>query len=83
MQATRVRIVILSTLLEPGLGFLLWKVLTVLLLIAYPIRLVWAYRDAERRRKDGLLLVLLVAVTWVVGLAVWLVVRPPKVASSA
>lgn len=40
---------------------------------------VWAYRDAEARGRSGLLVGVLVLVGGLVGLAVWLLIRPPLV----
>jgi antibiotic biosynthesis monooxygenase (ABM) superfamily enzyme len=65
-------------MLEPNTGLFIWKILAVAMLILYPVSLIWAYRDAERRGKEGLLLTLLVAITFVIGLLVWFVVRPER-----
>ena len=52
--------------------------LTVPLLALFVWSLVWAYRDAERRRQSGLLVALFVAVAaWPLGLVVWMLVRAP------
>jgi hypothetical protein len=43
----------------------------------YVASIVWAYRDAEQRGKNGLLVALLAAlVTWPLGLLVWVLIRP-------
>ena len=39
--------------------------------------LVWVAQDAEARNRPAWLLVLLMLVTWPLGLLVWLVARPP------
>jgi antibiotic biosynthesis monooxygenase (ABM) superfamily enzyme len=65
-------------MLEPNTGLFIWKILAIAMLILYPVSLIWAYRDAERRGKEGLLLTLLVAITFVIGLLVWFVVRPER-----
>lgn len=65
-------------MLEPTIGLFVWKILVGVMLILYPVSLIWAYRDAERRGKEGLLLTILVAVTFVIGLVVWFVVRPER-----
>jgi hypothetical protein len=45
-------------------------------IVLYVVSLVWAYRDAERRGQNGILVVLLVAlVAWPLGLIVWLIIR--------
>lgn len=41
--------------------------------------LVWAYKDAEKRGSNGVLVCLLVAlVAWPLGIVVWLLVRPDR-----
>ena len=43
----------------------------------YAWSIVWAYRDAEARGKEGVLVAVLVAlVAWPLGLIVWLLMRP-------
>lgn len=50
-----------------------------LLLVPYVWSIVWAYRDAEARGKEGVLVAVLVAlVAWPLGLLVWLFVRPSE-----
>ncbi len=44
--------------------------------IAFVVSLVWAYRDAERRGSNGVLVCVLVAVAaWPLSLIVWLLIR--------
>jgi len=38
---------------------------------------IWVYKDAEKRGKSGVLWLLLVWLTFPIGLIIWLVVRPP------
>ena len=56
-------------------------VLLVLIGLAGPViyvwSLIWAYRDAERRGSNGLLVALLVALAaWPLSILVWLAIRP-------
>jgi hypothetical protein len=45
--------------------------------VLYVWSIVWAYRDAEKRGKEGILVALLVALlVWPVGLIVWVLIRP-------
>ena len=45
-------------------------------LALYIWSIVWVYRDAQRRGKNGVLVALLVAlVSWPIGLLVWLIIR--------
>jgi len=39
--------------------------------------LIWIYKDAEKRGQSGILWLLIVLVGGIVGLIVWLVIRPP------
>ncbi len=44
--------------------------------VAFVVSLVWAYRDAERRGSNGVLVCVLVAVAaWPLSLIVWLLIR--------
>ncbi len=38
---------------------------------------IWVYKDAEKRGKSGILWLLIVWITFPIGLIIWLVVRPP------
>jgi len=42
---------------------------------------VWMYRDAEKRGKSGTLWLLIGLIGGLVGLIVWLIVRPPELTS--
>ena len=47
--------------------------------VPYVWSIVWAYRDAERRGKEGVWVAVLVALlAWPLGLIVWLLVRPQR-----
>ena len=47
------------------------------MLIAFIWSVFWAYSDAEKRGKSGCLVALLVLlVTWPVGLIIWVLIRP-------
>ena len=49
--------------------------------VLYVGSLVWVYRDAEGRGKNGALVTVLVAVAaWPLGLLVWMLVRPKTAA---
>ncbi len=38
---------------------------------------IWVYKDAEKRKSDGGLWLIIVIFTGILGLIIWLVVRPP------
>ncbi len=50
------------------------------LLILYIWSILWAYNDANKRGRSGCLVALLVLLlTWPVGLIIWLIFRPEAV----
>jgi hypothetical protein len=49
---------------------ILWLIIAVLIGI-------WVYRDAEKRGSSGILWLIIVFVTGIIGLIIWLIVRPP------
>lgn len=62
------------------------SILMILLLLIglYAYSLIWVYRDAEKRGKSGVVVMLLVAfLFWPLGLLVWLAVRDNRKTSSA
>ncbi|GAB3204004.1 magnesium-transporting ATPase (P-type) [Pontibacter aydingkolensis] len=59
-----------------GLG-IFGLIIALVVLVIYIWSIVWAYKDAERRGKPGLLVAVIVALlAWPLGLLVWLLVRP-------
>jgi hypothetical protein len=59
-----------------GLSALVCGVIVVVFIIFLLIA-IWVYRDAEKRGSSGVLWLLLVLITGIIGLIIWLVVRPP------
>lgn len=59
-----------------GLGALVCFLPIVAFIMAIAIG-VWMYRDAERRGKEGTLWLLVGLIGHVIGLIIWLIVRPP------
>ena len=58
-----------------GLGLacilpIIWFIIAILIAI-------WVYRDAEKRDSSGALWLIIVIFTGIIGLIIWLVVRPP------
>lgn len=58
-----------------GLGMvcifsLIWIVIAILIAI-------WVYKDAEKRGSSGVLWLIIVILTGIIGLIIWLVIRPP------
>jgi len=44
---------------------------------------VWVYRDAEKRGESGVLWLLIVLITGIIGLIIWLIVRSDKPVKSS
>ena len=38
---------------------------------------IWVYKDAEKRDSSGALWLIIVLITGILGLIIWLIVRPP------
>ncbi len=51
-------------------GILVWFIIFILIGI-------WAYRDAEKRGKSGALWLIIVILLGLLGIIIWLIVRPP------
>lgn len=59
-----------------GLGFivllpLLWLIVSIFLCI-------WVYRDAKARGEEAVLWLIVVLIANIIGLIIWLIVRPEK-----
>jgi hypothetical protein len=66
MDAQEIQTALAVLIMLPVIGIYIWSI-------------VWAYHDAERRGKSGCLVVLMVMLlTWPVGLLIWLVFRPDE-----
>jgi membrane protease YdiL (CAAX protease family) len=57
-----------------GLGclafVLVWFIIAILIAV-------WVYRDAEKRGKSGVLWLIVVILLGIIGIIIWLIVRPP------
>jgi len=52
-------------------------IIPLVLFIVWIILAIWVYKDAEKRGSSGVLWLLIVIITGIIGLIIWLVVRPP------
>ena len=43
---------------------------------------IWVYKDAEKRGKSGALWLIIVFLTGIIGLIIWFIVRPKKIAGA-
>lgn len=48
------------------------------LLIVNILICIWVYKDAEKRGQSGILWLLVVLVAGIIGIIIWLVIRPPE-----
>lgn len=51
-------------------------IIPIIMIIIGIVLAVWVYKDAEKRGSSGVLWLLIVLVTGIIGLIIWLVVRP-------
>jgi predicted nucleic acid-binding Zn ribbon protein len=52
-------------------------ILPIILFIVGILIAIWVYKDAEKRGSSGALWLIIVLFTGIIGLIIWLVVRPP------
>ena len=45
--------------------------------VIWIVIVIWVYRDAEQRGENGVLWLLIVLVAGIIGLIIWLILRPP------
>jgi len=55
------------------IGSIVWLIIFILIAI-------WVYKDAEKRGKSGVLWLIIVILLGLIGLIIWLIVRPKTVA---
>jgi len=58
-----------------GLG--LMCIIPIIFFIIAIVLAIWVYKDAEKRGSSGALWLLIVIFTGIIGLIIWLVIRPP------
>lgn len=58
-----------------GLG--MFCIIPIIWLIIGILIAIWVYKDAEKRGTSGALWLVIVILTGIIGLIIWLVVRPP------
>ena len=57
-------------------------ILWIVLLIVWILLIVWVYKDAEKRGKSGILWAIIVFISGIIGLIIWFIVRPKKIAGA-
>ncbi len=64
---------------EPGIFFSFLTLLSIVLsLIVYVLLAIWIYKDAEKRKKSGILWLIVYLLTGILGIIIWLIVRPKE-----
>lgn len=63
-----------------GLGIMAMGICSIVWFIIWILIGIWVYKDAEKRGKSGVLWLILVIILGIIGLIIWLVVRPKEIA---
>ena len=61
-----------------GIGFGVLILLPIIWFIISILISIWTYRDAESRGEEGILWLIIVLFTGIIGLVIWLIVRPSR-----
>ena len=51
--------------------------LIIVIWIVFILIAIWVYKDAEKRGSSGVLWLIIVILTGIIGIIIWLIVRPP------
>ena len=60
-----------------GLGLVACAIFGLVWFIIWILVAIWVYKDAEKRGSSGVLWLIIVIIAGIIGLIIWLVVRPP------
>lgn len=60
-----------------GLGLAACAIFVLVWFIIWILIAIWVYKDAEKRGKSGALWLIIVILLGIIGIIIWLVVRPP------
>jgi len=58
--------------------YLLWLVPAIIWFVVAILIAVWVYRDAEAKGESGILWLIIVLITGIIGLIIWLIIRRDK-----
>lgn len=58
-------------------------IIILLLIVPTVVITAWVYKDAESRGRSGIGMAILILLTSYLGLLIWLLLRPPKIAVAA
>ena len=60
-----------------GMSFAICMLFVVIWFIIFIAIAIWVYKDAERRGSSGALWLIIVILLGIIGIIIWLIVRPP------
>jgi len=60
-----------------GMTFALCIIFFVICFIIFIVIAIWVYKDAEKRGSNGTLWLIIVIITGIIGIIIWLIIRPP------
>ena len=60
-----------------GLGLMMCAIVCIVWFVIWILIGIWVYKDAEKRGKSGILWLIIVILLGIIGIIIWLVVRPP------
>lgn len=60
-----------------GMSFAVCMIFIVIWFIIFIAIAIWVYKDAERRGSSGALWLIIVILLGIIGIIIWLIVRPP------
>ena len=60
-----------------GMTFALCIIFFVIWFIIFIVIAIWVYKDAEKRGSSGALWLIIVIITGIIGIIIWLIIRPP------
>ncbi|MFH1101906.1 MAG: zinc ribbon domain-containing protein [Methanobacteriota archaeon] len=60
-----------------GLSLMICAAFFIVYFVVFLLIAIWVYKDAEKRGKSGILWLILVILLGIIGIVIWLVVRPP------
>jgi len=62
-----------------GMTFALCIIFFVIWFIIFIAIAIWVYKDAEKRGSSGALWLIIVIITGIIGIIIWLIIRPKKI----
>jgi uncharacterized membrane protein len=60
-----------------GMAMLTCAIIAIIWFVIWILVAIWVYKDAEKRGSSGILWLILVILLGIIGIIIWLVIRPP------